>query len=189
MVTRMYPVHPFLRYRAHQTLRIRGEAEGEWGFLYRSTLGSLMTGLSEVMEVRYDTIPSIHAYFENILRFLADLRRSWAFTTMRRASGADTLFGMYRGLSSRQWNYHTIPYTEYETLAAFRGIHWPSREPPTCLFPHPFSFLFNVCYNRSGRSRHGMPRYKQHPAKARKRLHVGKTPKPATHPISSHHQH
>lgn len=36
-----------------KTLRIRGEAEGEWGFLYRSTLGSLMSGLSEVMEVRY----------------------------------------------------------------------------------------------------------------------------------------
>lgn len=35
-----------------KTLRIRGEAEGEWGFLYRSTLGSLMSGLSEVMEVR-----------------------------------------------------------------------------------------------------------------------------------------
>ncbi|CBJ30884.1 conserved unknown protein [Ectocarpus siliculosus] len=38
--------------RALDTLRIRGEAEGEWGFLYRSTLGSLMTGLSEVMEVK-----------------------------------------------------------------------------------------------------------------------------------------
>eukprot|EP00752_Nemacystus_decipiens_P017705 g15874.t1 len=38
--------------RALDTLRIRGAAEGEWGFLYRSTLGSLMTGLSEVMEVR-----------------------------------------------------------------------------------------------------------------------------------------
>ncbi|CAM9268078.1 unnamed protein product, partial [Hapterophycus canaliculatus] len=38
--------------RALDTLRIRGEAEGEWGFLYRSTLGSLMSGLSEIMEVR-----------------------------------------------------------------------------------------------------------------------------------------
>lgn len=34
-----------------QTLRIRGEAEGEWGFLYRSTLGSLMSGLTEIMKV------------------------------------------------------------------------------------------------------------------------------------------
>lgn len=39
-----------------QTLRLRGEAEGEWGFLYRSTLGSLMSGLSEVMEVRYGAV-------------------------------------------------------------------------------------------------------------------------------------
>ncbi|CAM9272888.1 unnamed protein product [Scytosiphon promiscuus] len=38
--------------RALDTLRIRGDAEGEWGFLYRSTLGSLMSGLSEIMEVR-----------------------------------------------------------------------------------------------------------------------------------------
>lgn len=38
--------------RALDTLRIRGDAEGEWGFLYRSTLGSLMSGLSEAMEVR-----------------------------------------------------------------------------------------------------------------------------------------
>ncbi|CAB1114084.1 unnamed protein product [Ectocarpus sp. CCAP 1310/34] len=38
--------------RALDTLRMRGEAEGEWGFLYRSTLASLMMGLSEVMEVK-----------------------------------------------------------------------------------------------------------------------------------------
>ncbi|CAM9525490.1 unnamed protein product [Ascophyllum nodosum] len=38
--------------RALDTLRIRGEAEGEWGFLYRSTLGSLMSEISAVMEVR-----------------------------------------------------------------------------------------------------------------------------------------
>ncbi len=43
---------PFAAPARRQTLRIRGEAEGEWGFLYRSTLGSLMSGLSEIMEVR-----------------------------------------------------------------------------------------------------------------------------------------
>lgn len=45
-------VHPSVDDPVTQTLRLRGDAEGEWGFLYRSTLGSLMSGLSETMEVR-----------------------------------------------------------------------------------------------------------------------------------------
>ena len=46
------PARPSVDNPVTQTLRIRGNAEGEWGFLYRSTLGSLMSGLTETMEVR-----------------------------------------------------------------------------------------------------------------------------------------
>lgn len=46
------PVRPSVDIPVTQTLRIRGDAEGEWAFLYRSTLGSLMSGLTETMEVR-----------------------------------------------------------------------------------------------------------------------------------------
>lgn len=52
MILPYLPVRPSVHDTVTQTLRIRGDAEGEWGFLYRSTLGSLMSGLSEAMEVR-----------------------------------------------------------------------------------------------------------------------------------------